>query len=394
MDSTSYSSSLPAAVASPANRPNQPFAAKQPNRCLDLKESNGSTAAMIATMAATNVEDVVLADVVAATSDPLPMQPHEWVADIRRRKRLTDGTTATGSGGRRSHSSGGWLGGIPISVADSSRGAGGSGSGDARPHILHKIYITGPTGGPGPESGRDAVAYVHHVQPTDALEGVVIMHNMHASALRRANGKWPNDSEQRHKILLLPVEHCGVKGAPVDLLNVDLTDDKKPKPGEEVIAEHCGYRHESYVVKDRIGQVEIARHAHKKLLLFQLRRCKESVFTNVNTGFGTPPSDNKGSVFRGMCHGAGAHGGCRGEAGAWTSPGLQNVVGVIEGFVEKWTAKAPEFETHDLIEVTQRLGSLIEDDDDRSGSGGGKLEVELEGGKGCGELEDGRFYCP
>jgi len=217
---------------------------------------------------------------------------------------------------------------------------------------------------------------------------------------------------QRHKILLLPVEDCGVKGKPMDLLNLDPTRDqqenlppppRKPTPGEEAIAEECGYRHESYVVMDGIGQVEIARLARKKLSHFPPRRRKESVFTNATTGFGTPPSDDEASVFRGMTPGVGALGGSRGEAGVvlhaeesitktlmelaqGTSAGLENVGGVIEGFVRKWTAKAQDFATHDLIELTQRLGFEIEDDDG-SGSGGGNAG----GSSGSGERAAGNW---
>ncbi|KAG0638216.1 hypothetical protein HOY80DRAFT_190332 [Tuber brumale] len=446
MNSTSSSSSLPTSVASAANKSHQPLPAKHPSRALDSQERNGSTTTTTATTAATNgggsggsvgngwgvqwsalqglASSALGSDVVAVTSDPPPARPHGSAAAVRRRKRLTDGATATGSGGRRSHSSGSWLGGIPILEADSSRSAGGSGSDEApsrsargsdlgEPSLQNSIRSRkisykrstspdpthGPTPLPAPESEKDALAYVHHVKPTDTLEGVVIMYNIHASALRRANGMWPNDSVQRRKILLLPVEDCGVKGKPVDLLNLDLTRDqqanlppppKGPTPGEEAAAEECGYRHESYVVMDGIGQVEIARLARKKLSHFPPRRRKESASVNTTTGFGTPPSDDEASVFRGMTPGVGALGGSRGETAGvalhteesiaktlmelaqGTSAGLENVGGVIEGFVRKWTAKAQDFATHDLIELTQRLGFEIEEEDGgRSGNAGG-----------------------
>jgi len=253
-----------------------------------------------------------------------------------------------------------------------------------------------PTPLSAPEAERDALAYVHHVKPTDTLEGVVIMYSIHASVLRRANGMWPNDSVQRRKILLLPVEDCGVKGKPIGLLNLELTCDqqanspsppKEPTPEEKGQAGERGYRHESYVMIDGIGQVEIARLARKKLSHFPPRRRKERVSAGTTTGFGTPPLDDESSVFRGMTPGVGALGGSGSGAGVelhaeesitkalmelaqGTSAGLGNVGGVIEGFVRKWTAKAQDFATHDLIELTQRLGFEIEEGENGGDSGG------------------------
>ncbi|RPB03679.1 hypothetical protein L873DRAFT_1833426 [Choiromyces venosus 120613-1] len=429
MNSTSTSSSLPTSVASAAR-----------------SGGGGSVGSGWGVQWSTLqglASSVLGSDAVAATSDSPSTQPQGSAVAVRRRRRPTDGTTATGSGGaggggggRRSQSSGSWLGEIPISENDSARGVGGSSSGDARSRPTRRSNFDesssqnsirsrktsykrptspDPTDDPAapstPEAEKDALAYVHHVKPTDTLEGIVIMYNIHASALRRANGMWPNDSVQRRKVLLLPVEDCGVKGKPVDLLNLDPTNDqeakpsppkKEPTPEEKAAAEERGYRHESYVMIENIGQVEIARLSRKKLSHFPPRRRKESVSTNTTTGFGTPPPDNETSVFRGMTPGVGALGGSGGEAGVGlqaeesftkafmelaqgTTASLENVGGVIEGFVRKWTARAQGFATHDLIELKQRLGLEIEEDGGGSvGGGGGRNGSGNASGSGSG----------
>ncbi|PUU79046.1 hypothetical protein B9Z19DRAFT_980654 [Tuber borchii] len=464
MNSTSSSPSLPISVASAASKSHQPLPAKHPSRT-NPQKSNGSATATAATTVTTTTTNgggsggsvgsewgvqwsalqglansVLGSSAAAAGSDSPPTQPHEpAAAAVRRRRRPTDGTTPTGSvggGGRRSHSSGSWLGEIPFTEADASKSAGSSGSGEARPHPTRRLNLDepssrnstrsrkmphkrstspDPTDGPAPlsvpEAERDALAYVHHVKPTDTLEGVVIMYNIHTSALRRANGMWPNDNVQRRKILLLPVEDCGVKGKPVGLLNLELTCDqqanlpsppKEPTSEEKAAAEERGYRHESYVIIDGIGQVEIARLARKKLSHFPPRRRKESVSTNATAGFGTPPPDDESSVFRGMTPGVGTLGGSGSGAGVelhaeesitkalmefahGTSAGLENVGGVIEGFVRKWTAKAQDFATHDLIELTQRLGFEIEEGESGGSSGGRNGGGNANSGDGSGE---------
>jgi len=62
---------------------------------------------------------------------------------------------------------------------------------------------------------RDALVYIHHVQPDDTLAGVMIKYNCQPAVFRKANRLWPNDSIQVRKIVVLPVEACGVKGRKV-----------------------------------------------------------------------------------------------------------------------------------------------------------------------------------
>ncbi|KAL8867371.1 MAG: hypothetical protein Q9174_005709, partial [Haloplaca sp. 1 TL-2023] len=59
---------------------------------------------------------------------------------------------------------------------------------------------------------RDMLVYLHKVQPRDTLAGVMIKYNCQANAFRKANRLWPNDRIQIRKVVMLPVEACGVKG--------------------------------------------------------------------------------------------------------------------------------------------------------------------------------------
>ncbi|KAI9844836.1 MAG: hypothetical protein M1837_005254 [Sclerophora amabilis] len=65
------------------------------------------------------------------------------------------------------------------------------------------------------EEEREALVYVHHVQPRDTLAGIIIQFNCQPAVFRKANRLWPNDTIQVRKTVLLPVEACGVKGKPI-----------------------------------------------------------------------------------------------------------------------------------------------------------------------------------
>jgi LysM repeat protein len=62
----------------------------------------------------------------------------------------------------------------------------------------------------------DALVYVHHVQPSDTLAGVVLKYNCQPAILRKANGLYPNDLIQVREAVFLPVDACAVKGRPCD----------------------------------------------------------------------------------------------------------------------------------------------------------------------------------
>ena len=70
---------------------------------------------------------------------------------------------------------------------------------------------------------KDALVYIHHVKPEDTLAGVTIKYNCHQNAFRKANRLWPNDSIQIRKVVVLPVDACGVKGR-------KLTESEAPLP--------------------------------------------------------------------------------------------------------------------------------------------------------------------
>ncbi|KAL8737044.1 MAG: hypothetical protein Q9181_002088, partial [Wetmoreana brouardii] len=59
---------------------------------------------------------------------------------------------------------------------------------------------------------RDMLVYLHRVSPQDTMAGVMIKYNCQANAFRKANRLWPNDSIQIRKVVMLPVEACGVRG--------------------------------------------------------------------------------------------------------------------------------------------------------------------------------------
>jgi hypothetical protein len=67
---------------------------------------------------------------------------------------------------------------------------------------------------PGENEDRDALVYIHKVRPQDTLAGLSIKYNCDQAVLRKSNRMWPNDSVQTKKMIVLPVDACGVKGRP------------------------------------------------------------------------------------------------------------------------------------------------------------------------------------
>ncbi|KAF2774433.1 hypothetical protein EJ03DRAFT_263289 [Teratosphaeria nubilosa] len=96
---------------------------------------------------------------------------------------------------------------------------------------------------PGDGDERDALVYVHHVQKSDTLAGIIIKYNCSANTIRKANRMWPNDTVQMRPVIILPVDACGVKGKPVpgpeaiDLLTTE-TDALEAGQAEEIPAIH------------------------------------------------------------------------------------------------------------------------------------------------------------
>ncbi|KAL8654847.1 MAG: hypothetical protein Q9226_003267, partial [Calogaya cf. arnoldii] len=84
---------------------------------------------------------------------------------------------------------------------------------------------------------RDILVYLHRVKPQDTLAGVMIKYNCQPNIFRKTNRLWPNDSIQIRKVVMLPVEACGVKGRKLpdtvetpQMLMEDHDDDFMPTP--------------------------------------------------------------------------------------------------------------------------------------------------------------------
>ena len=75
----------------------------------------------------------------------------------------------------------------------------------------------------------DALVYVHHVQPSDTLAGVILKYNVDPAILRKANRLWPNDAIQVRKVILVPVDASAVRGKPCEAPRVD-------SPGVDLLA--------------------------------------------------------------------------------------------------------------------------------------------------------------
>jgi hypothetical protein len=88
------------------------------------------------------------------------------------------------------------------------------------------------------DDAGDALVYVHHVKPSDTMSGVVLRYHCQPAVFRKANRLWPNDVLQVRKVVLLPVDACGVRGRPceppsddrpsVDLLAPTPRDEEAP----------------------------------------------------------------------------------------------------------------------------------------------------------------------
>lgn len=158
----------------------------------------------------------------------------------------------------------------------------------------------------GPNQDEEALAYVHHVQPTDSITGVTIRYGCQPAIFRKANGFWPSDSIQGRKTVLLPVDSCSVKGRPIrhDLNLVDTESPRRdsledpsgssiapsssPGPSDktdtdassEVEADRI-WKHESWVQIDGFTTpVEIGRVPRRALGFFPRSRRKSLSYTD------------------------------------------------------------------------------------------------------------------
>lgn len=171
------------------------------------------------------------------------------------------------------------------------------------------------------ESGdRDTLVYLHKVEPSDTLAGVMIKYSCQPNAFRRANRLWPNDSIQVRKTVVLPVEACGVKGrkVPEPRSSSGLSDDGMreesmvtptnahhpwPNPAEypdvqgtpfssiqtspSVSISNPGeqpWKHDSWVMIDGFTEaVEIGRLSRRTLGFFPPNRRKSTTFSDLDT---------------------------------------------------------------------------------------------------------------
>ena len=166
-----------------------------------------------------------------------------------------------------------------------------------------------------PSSAQDehTLVYIHHVQPTDTLAGVVLKYNCPKEVFKKANGLWSDGGLPFRKMVVLPVDACTVKGKSCDPptdspYGVDLL---APTPGvedppflngdswpptsfnPETSAEppednEHPWTHVRWVLIDSSPSskpVEIARMSRKALGYFPPRRRKSGI---LNSALSTP----------------------------------------------------------------------------------------------------------
>jgi hypothetical protein len=176
---------------------------------------------------------------------------------------------------------------------------------------------------PNQTDDRDALVYVHKVKSEDTLAGVMLKYSCKPDVFRRANRLWPNDSIQVRKMVVLPVDACGIRGrkaldpvTSVDLLGGGNTEETMQTPtnthfgwGESASSsaetrgtqfssiptspsisvtlsnpEEPPWKHDSWVSIDGFPDpVEIARLSRQILGFFPPRRRKSVSFSDVET---------------------------------------------------------------------------------------------------------------
>ncbi|KAI4259291.1 MAG: hypothetical protein LQ352_000831 [Teloschistes flavicans] len=185
---------------------------------------------------------------------------------------------------------------------------------------------------PSEAEERDMLVYLHRVKPQDTLAGVMIKYNCQANAFRKANRLWPNDRIQIRKVVMLPVDACGVKGRKLqdaepspDLLTEDPNEDfmgtptnssyppwTTPRPktqsynperslpstpsspsisvtGPDGSSPEPPWQHDSWVQIDGfVSAVEIARLPRRTLGFFPRSRRKSNSYSDI----GSPPSSS------------------------------------------------------------------------------------------------------
>lgn len=169
---------------------------------------------------------------------------------------------------------------------------------------------------PSENNDRGALVYIHKVRSSDTLAGVMIKYNCQPNAFRKANRLWPNDSIQVKKIVVLPVDTCGVRGrkvpGPGSTLRSEGSEDSMRTPtnahhpwsssanssdtketplsstptSPSVSAsspDELPWKHDSWVMIDKFADpVEIARLSRSNLAFFPPRRKKSISFSDLD----------------------------------------------------------------------------------------------------------------
>lgn len=178
------------------------------------------------------------------------------------------------------------------------------------------------------EQDEEALAYIHHVQPTDTMTSLTIKYGCQPAIFRKANGFWPSDSIQSRKTVLLPVDSCSVKGRPIrsaaasaataaniDLLNESSEDmggssivpvvaeqtqsqtstkEDEKQPPAEAEADRI-WKPESWVQIDNFPEpVEIGRVPRRALGFFPRTRRKSISYSDVEptASSSSPPTSS------------------------------------------------------------------------------------------------------
>ncbi|KAL8935268.1 MAG: hypothetical protein Q9216_005516 [Gyalolechia sp. 2 TL-2023] len=178
---------------------------------------------------------------------------------------------------------------------------------------------------------RDALVYLHRVKTQDTLAGVMIKYNCDPNVFRKTNRLWPNDSIQIRKVVVLPVDACGVRGRKLpdaeptsEFLTDNPNDDFMPTPTanhQPLWPSHArerdtqetplsslpsspsisvtgppedsepAWKHDSWVMIDGfVSAVEIARLPRRRLGFFPRSRRKSN--SNSYSDIGSPPASS------------------------------------------------------------------------------------------------------
>lgn len=206
---------------------------------------------------------------------------------------------------------------------------------------------------------RESLVYVHHVKPTDTLEGLVLIYNISAHALRKANRLWMNDSVQTRKIIFLPVAECLVKGRTLS----PEESAKLPKEGGE--SDGREYTHENWIHFPTMSSpVEIGRLQTSALSHFPPRRKAASARASTEIpSLSVAPPDSPRSLrppipgFEPGVHSM--HPERDADLGVDVRKvvdGVEKVGNVVESFLRNLSKKTGEVVEGELIELTQSLG--------------------------------------